>query len=95
VAELAASNTSRQGEVTDGNLLIYQGIGEVVLTLSHSTNEDADTILGIHGFDILTNLDKWRIETQRDLAAVGGQVVSDRVLDHSEQFLVGVGGANR
>lgn len=94
VTELAASNTSRQRVVADGDFLVNKRIGEVILTLSHSANEDTDAILGIHSFNILTNLDKWRIETQSNLAAIGRQVVSDGVLDHSKQLLVRVGGAD-
>lgn len=95
VAELAASNTGRQREVADRNLLVHHGVGKVILTLGHSTDEDADAVLGIHRLDILTNLDQWRIETQSNLAAVGRQVVGDGVLDHPEQLLVRVGGADR
>lgn len=95
MAELAASNTGRQREVADGNLLIHKRVGEVILTLGHSTDKNADAVLGIHGFDILTDLDQWRIETQRDFATVGRQMVGDGVLNHAEQFLVGIGGANR
>jgi hypothetical protein len=95
VTELAASHTGRQREVTDRNLLVYKRVGEVILTLGHSTNENADAVLRIHRFDPLTNLDKWRIEAQRNFATVGRQVVGDGVLNNAKQLLVGVGGADR
>lgn len=94
VAELAAGDTSRQGEIADANLLIDQGVGEVVVAFGHGADKDTDALLRGKCLDIVANAHKWSVKTQSYLAAVGRQVVSNRVLDHAKQFLVGVGGTN-
>lgn len=83
MTELAAGHTCRQREVADGDLLVHEGIRKVILALSHGTHEDADALLGAYRLDVLTSPHERRVKAQRHLATVGGEMVSDRVLDHA------------
>lgn len=95
MAELAACYTGRERPAADCNLLVYQGIGEVIRTLGHGADEDAYALLGTHALDIIPKTHQRRFETERDLPAVGRQVISNGVLDHSQQLIIRVGGSDR
>lgn len=46
MAELAARDAGRETVVADGDLLVYELVGEVVRALSHGSDKDTDTLLG-------------------------------------------------
>lgn len=46
MAELAACDTGTQAVVTDGNRVILEGVGKVIVSLGHGTHEDTDALLG-------------------------------------------------
>lgn len=95
MAELAAGHTGRKAIVADGYLLINISVGKIIGTLRHGANEHADGLVGPETIDVLADAHDRGIETQRDLPAVGWQVVRDRVLNDLEQFLLRVRGLNR
>lgn len=94
MAKLAAGDTGTQTVVADTDSVILEGIGEVVMALGHGTDKNRNTLLRTEGFDIILGADNGRLETHGDLAAIGGQVVGDRVLDNLEQLFLRVGGTN-
>lgn len=94
MAEFTASNTGTQTVVADTDLIILEGIRKVIVALGHSPDKDADTLLGPQGLDIVGSAHHRGLKTERHLAAVGGQMVGDGVLDDLEQFLLRIGRAD-
>jgi hypothetical protein len=94
VTEFAAGDTSRQTVVANGYLLIHVLVGKGISTLSHGTNEDTDALVGRQVRHVVPDAHHGRVKTKGDLATVGRQVISDRVRDDSQEFLLGVGGPN-
>ena len=95
VAELGACHRGGEGKVADRDFLVDVLVGKVVVTLGHGTNENADALIWLQGLHVLADLDDWCVEGKRDLAAVWWEVVGDWVLDHLEELLLRVRGANR
>lgn len=91
VAELAAGHASGEAEVTDRYLIVHVRISEVVRTLGHGTNEDADALVGVELVDVAADTHGWGVKTESDLAALWGQVVGDGVVDDAEELLLRVG----
>lgn len=95
VAELAASNTSRQRVVADTDGIVLVLIREVVRTLGHGTDEDADALLCVQILNVVSYSDDRRIEGQRDLSTVWWEMVGDGILNDLEELLLRRGGADR
>lgn len=95
MAKSAASNTGTQAEVADTDRVVLELVGEGVVTLGHGTNEDANALLGFELGNVVAHANDGRIETEGDLAAVGREVVGDRVLDDFEELLLRCGGTDR
>lgn len=94
VAEFAARDTGRETVVANGDLLVNKLIRKVIRSLGHGSNEDADALLIVEVFDVFSDADQLRVETESDLAAVGWKVIGDGVLDDLEEFLLGVDGSD-
>lgn len=94
MAELAASHTGTETVVADGDGIVLEGVGKVIVTLGHGTDKDGDTLTGTQGLDVVLGADNGGLETHGHLTAVGWEVVGDGVLDDLEQLLLGIGGAN-
>ena len=94
VAELAAGYTGRKREVANGDLLIDHRVCECVGTLGHGTNEDADALLRIDGLDIVAHTNEGCVKAEGDLATIRRQMLRDWTLDHTQELLVRVGGAD-
>ena len=91
MAELTAGNAGREAVVADSDLLVHVSIGEIVRTLRHGAHEDADGLVLAEIVDVFAHSYDRRIETERDLPAIGRQVVRDGVLYHLEKLLLGIG----
>ena len=94
MAELATGHTGTQTIVTDTDGVVLEGVGEVIVSLGHGSDEDTNALLGAQRFDIVPGAHHGGFVTEGDLAAVGGQVVGDGVLDDAEEFLLRGGGAD-
>lgn len=89
VAELAACNAGTEVEVADTDAVVLDSVREVIVTLRHSTNEDGDALVLVEATNVVAQADNLGVETEGDLPAVGRQVISDWVLDHLDQLLLG------
>ena len=89
VAELAACNAGTEVEVADADAVVLDSVREVIVTLRHSTNEDGDALVLVEAANIVAQADNLGVETEGYFPAVGRQVISDRVLDHLDQLLLG------
>lgn len=94
MAELAASHTGTETVVADTDGVVLEGVGKVVVALGHGTNENGNALFRVQRLEVILSADHGGIKTHRDLAAVGRQVVGDRVFNNLEQLLLRVGGAD-
>lgn len=90
MAELAAGHTRAETVIAYTDRIVLERIGKIIPPLRHSTHKHADALLGTQRLDIILHPDDRRVETERYLAAVGRQVVCDRVLDDLQQLLLRV-----
>lgn len=91
MAELAAGNTGTKTVVADTDSFVLEGVGKVIVTLGHGTDENSNTLVGVQRLEIVLGADHGRLETHGHLAAVGGQVVGDRVLNNLKELFLRVG----
>ena len=94
VAELAASNAGTEIELADGDAVVFDTVGKVVVAFGHGTDENADALVGVQALNVVAYTHNLRVEAERDLAAVRGKVVGDGVLDDLDELLVGSRGAD-
>ena len=94
MAELAAGDTGTQTVVADTDRFILEAVGKVIVALGHGTNENGDGLVRVQRLQVVLGADHGGLETHGHLAAVGGQVVGDGVLDDLEELFLGVGGAD-
>ena len=95
VTELAAGNTGTETVVADGDGVVLERVGKVVASLGHGTHEDADALFRTERLDVVVHAHNRSVETERNLAAVWGKVIRDRVLDDLQEFFLRVRRADR
>jgi hypothetical protein len=88
VAELATGNTGTETVVADTDSFVLERVGKVIVALGHGTDEDGDTLVGVQRLQVVLGTDNGRLETHGHFAAVGGQVVGDRVLNNLEELFL-------
>lgn len=84
VTKLTTSDTSTQAVVADGNLIVFEPIRKVILTLGHGTNENTYALVCAESLDVVLHSYDWALERQCDLPAIGWQMLCDGILDHSK-----------
>lgn len=94
VAEFAASNAGTEVELADGDAVVFDAVGKIIVAFGHSSDEDADTLVGVQALDVVAYTHNLGVEAECDLSAVGGKVVSDGVLDNLDKLLIGSRGAD-
>ena len=94
VAEFAAGHAGAEAEGTNADGIVFERVGKIILALGHGTDEDTYTLFGTQIRHVIPNTDNLGVEAQGDLATIRGQVVSNRILDHFEQFLLGIHGSD-
>jgi len=94
VAKLTACNAGTEVELANGNGVVLDLVGEVVVTLGHGSDKDGNALVLVQVVDVVANAHHLGIETQCDLAAVGRQMVRDGVFNDLDELLVGRGGAD-
>ena len=92
VAEFAAGHAGAEAEGTNADGIVFERVCKIILALGHGTDEDTYTLFGSQIRDVVPNTDNLGVEAQGDLSTIRGQVVSNRILDHFEQFLLGIHG---
>lgn len=88
MAELAAGNTGTETVVADTDSFVLERIGKVIVALGHGTDENGNTLIGVQRLQVVLGTDHGRLETHGHLAAVGGQVVGDRVLNNLKELFL-------
>lgn len=95
MAKLATGHTRGETVVADGDFLVDKLVGEIVGTLCHCSDKHTHALLRPDGLNPISDAHQWSIETEGNLAAVGWQVVTDWVLDDSQELFLGSGRADR
>lgn len=90
MAELAASHACRQGIIADTDRVILELIGEIIFALRHRTDKDTHALVGAKALYVIIHAHNRRIKGESDFAAVGREMVCDRVLDDLEQLFLRV-----
>ena len=81
IAEFAASNASAQAIVAYADSVVFEGVGEVIITFSHGTNENANALFWPYIFNVVLYPNDVGIVAECDLAAIGWKVICDGILD--------------
>lgn len=92
VTKLTAGHTGTQTVVADTDGVVFEGVCEIIVTLGHGSDEDADTLFGAERLHIVLDAHHGGVETKRHFPAVRGEMVGDWVFDDFQQFLLRVGG---
>ncbi len=95
VAEFATRNAGRETIIADGDLLVDVLVCEVIGSLGHGSDKNADALLLLQALHILAHADQGGVEAQRILPAIGGEMVRDGVLDDLQELLLRVDRSNR
>lgn len=90
MAELAACDTCREAVVADGDLVVHVRVGKVVGALGHGADKDANALRAVQAVDVAPHRLHLGVKAERHFAAVGRQVVRDRVLDDPKQLFLRV-----
>ena len=94
VAEFAASYASTEVELADGDAVVFDRVGKVVVALGHGSDEDGDALVVVQTLDVVPDADHLGVEAERDLAAIGREVICEGVLDDLDELFVGGGRAD-
>lgn len=91
MTKLAAGHAGGKAIIADGDLFVHVLVGEVVSALGHSAHKDTYTFARLEVCNKIPGTDDLRLETQGDLPTIWRQVVGDRILDYTQELLLGVG----
>jgi len=94
MAELAACNAGTKVVIADGDAVVLEVVGKIIVALCHGSDEDGDALVLVEVCNVITYTHDVGVETERDLAAVGRQVVGDGVLDDLDELLLRLCRAN-
>jgi hypothetical protein len=71
VAELTACYTGTETEVANGNGIVLELVGKIIVALGHGTDEHTDTLLGPEGLDVVFDSYDWAFKGEGNLPAIG------------------------
>jgi uncharacterized Zn-binding protein involved in type VI secretion len=94
VTELATCDAGTEVEVADGDAVILEVVGKVIAALGHGTDKDGNALVLVEAGNVVADAHNLRVEAEGDLAAVGGQVVGDGILNDFDQLFLRRGGAD-
>lgn len=90
IAEFTAGHAGAEAVGTDADGIVFERVCKIILALGHSTDEDTYALFRTEIRHVVPNTDNLGVEAQGDLSTIRGQVVSNRILYHFEQFLLRV-----
>lgn len=94
VAEFTACNAGTEIELADGDAVVLDVVGKVVIPLGHGSNEDCDALILAETGDIVAHTHNFRVETECDFAAIGWEVVGNGILNDLDELLLGCRGSD-
>ena len=84
VAEFTTRHASAQAVITNTDSVVLESVGEVIVSFSHGTNKNANALFWSYVLNIIFDTNDRLVVAEGHLAAIRGQMVSDRVLDDLE-----------
>jgi hypothetical protein len=94
MAELTACNAGTEIKLANGDAVVFDVVGKVVVALGHSTYEDCNALAFVEIANVVADTYDLGVEAERDLAAVGRQVIGDGVLDDLDELFLRRRGAD-
>jgi len=88
MAELTACNAGTEVKLANSDAVVLDVIGKVVVALGHSTYEDCDTLALVEIANVIADTYDLGVEAERDLAAVGREVIGNGVLDDLDELFL-------
>lgn len=95
MAKLTAGDARTETVIADADLFVDELIGKIIFTAGHGADEDTDALGRPKLSDVVPDSDHRRVEAQRDLATVRGEMVGDGILDDLEELLLRLGRSDR
>lgn len=95
VTEFTTRHTGTEGKAADGDSVVFEGVGKVIISFSHGTDEDTNALLGPESLYVILDAHYGALKGECHLSAVWWEVFRDWILDHAKKFLLRSCGANR
>jgi hypothetical protein len=94
MAELTACNAGTEVKLANSDAVVFDVVGKVVVALGHGTYEDGNALALVEIANVVADTYDLGVEAERDLAAVGRQVIGDGVLDDLDELFLRRRGAD-
>ena len=88
IAEFSTCYASTQAVIAYADGVVLEAVGEVVVAFGHCTDKNADALFGSDIRYVVFHPNDVGVKTEGDLAAIGRKMISDRILDDFEEFLL-------
>jgi hypothetical protein len=88
MAELAAGNAGTEVKLANSDAVVFDVVGKVVIAFGHGTYEYCDALALVEIANVVADTYDLGVEAKRNLAAVGGKVIGDRVLDDFDELFL-------
>jgi hypothetical protein len=89
MAEFAACDTCTEVEIADTDGVVLDGVGEVIISLGHGSNENGYALIFVQTLHVISHSHDFGVEAERNFPTIRGKVVRDRVLDDLDELLLG------
>lgn len=88
MTEFAACHTCAETVIADTDRLILETVCEIVPSLCHGSNENADAFFRAQCLDVISDSHDFSVEAQGNLSTIWWQVIGDGVLDDFQELLL-------
>jgi len=88
MAEFTAGNAGAEVEIADGDAVVFDVVGKVIIALGHGTHEDGNALALPEPSDVVADTHHFRVEAKRHFTAMGRKVIGNGVFDHFNQLLL-------
>lgn len=94
IAKFATRYASAQAVIAYTDRVVLEAVGKIVVTFGHRTHKDANTLFRPEIRYVVFNPNHICVIAERDLTAIGRQVIGDGILDDLEEFFLRICGSN-
>lgn len=88
VAEFTTRHTGTEGEVADGNGVVFEGVGKVIIAFCHGTDEHTNALLRSESLDVILDAYYGTLKGESHLPAVWWEMFSDWIFDHPKKLFL-------
>jgi hypothetical protein len=94
MAEFTACYAGTEVELANGDAVVLDVVREVVVALGHGTHEDSNALALVEASNVVADTYDFRVEAERDLAAICWEMIGDGILNDLDELLLGRGRAD-